>query len=318
MFFGAHVFNPRFYVFVYDILRFNRKAKRTLRSGQALYTLGSFLDEGGFSREFKEWYLYPMLGSIWSTSSKDLVSFSTLDTFRFLNGHKLLNVIFGSRWSTIPGGSRRYVDAVSKHISQHGARIFLGTPVLSVARNKESVTVRTKTGSETFDHVIFATHADTALSLIEEPSDAEREILGTFRYSVNDIVLHSDAAAMPTRRSAWASWNYTARTGDPHDARISLTYNMNALQHIDPAYPIYVTLNGTRPIKEALVHERFSYTHPQFSIATTKAQSRLAEIQGKHRTLFAGAHWGFGFHEDGVASGIEAVKSLGIAVPWSI
>lgn len=315
MFFGQHVLNPRFYVFIYDILRFNYRAKRAIANIPVSESLGAFLDRHTFSKEFKEWYLFPMMGSIWSCSTQDLVDFSAIDTFRFLQGHKLLNVVFGSQWSTIPGGSKRYVDALEKKLIERKAKIVMGTPVVSVLRDASSISIVTASGTQTYDSVILATHADTALSIIDTPSDQERTILSAFGYTKNDMTLHGWPGIMPKRKSAWACWNYTT-SADQKNSQISLTYDMNALQHIDATYPLFVTLNALTEIPNAFVHERFTYTHPRFSTKTSEAQQRLPEIQGKNRIYFAGSHWGYGFHEDGVASAVAAVKILGIDVPW--
>lgn len=308
---------PKFYHFLYDIIRFNIKAKTFLkRKNDLAVTLGTFLKEDAFSEEFREWYLYPMLGSIWSCALNELDDYPALPTFRFLNNHKLLNVVFGAQWRTIRGGSITYVEEVRRFLEEHRAHILTNQEILEIVRSEKEVTIVTTEGRETYDMVIMATHADTALSLLKNPSAAEKEILSAFSYSTNNTILHKDRSFMPLLPSAWASWNYFTEKDPSQRSHISLTYNMNALQHIDTKHPMYVTLNPTHDIKEEYVYKRMQYTHPVFNKETEKAQKRLPEIQNKNRTLFVGAHWGFGFHEDGIASALHAVQLLGIQAPW--
>lgn len=306
----------RYYRFLFDILRFNGLAQKALSTGTTPANLGTFLDTHGFCPELAEWYLFPMLGAIWSCSTSTLRDFPAEATFRFLDNHQLLSATSRPRWHTIPGGSIRYVDAIKAKLREYNARIIVNARITHIDR-AEQVIVHTHDSHEIYDYVIMATHADTTLSLIAAPTIQEREILGAFTYSDNVAILHCDSSLMPQHRAAWASWNYTA---DPHSSAqdtISVTYDMNALQHIPHNTPVYVSLNPRAPIASDKIYKTLQYTHPHFSVKTTHAQNRLPEIQGKNKTLFTGAHWGYGFHEDGALSALQALATLGIIPPWN-
>jgi predicted NAD/FAD-binding protein len=216
-----------FWKLLYHIIRFNRYAKHFLAAPDHSMSLGAFLDEHAFPASFKEQYLFPMLGSIWSAPAGTMSSYPAYETFRFLNNHLLLNAFNRPQWRTVAGGSIQYVEALAARLVQEGVDVRLHTAATSLVRTSEGVRVVTASGNELYDTVICATHADTALALISNPSQEESSILGAFSYSLNRTVLHSDATYMPRRTSAWASWNYhsSAQT-------ISLTYWMNSLQHI--------------------------------------------------------------------------------------
>lgn len=312
-----NLFRPSFYKFLYEILRFQRLARKMLSDNENTFvteSLGDFLTRNSFSTKFNEWHLLPMLGAIWSSPTKEIFSFPALSTFKFLNNHQLLSTFSKPHWHTIQGGSDTYVQRIENFLSTRKTTIHLSTPVRSITRSKKDVTITTDSGSETFDYCILATHADTALKLLADATPTEKDILGAFSYANNRAVLHSDQSMMPQNKRAWASWNYFAGSST---SDICVTYNMNTLQHIDTRYPVYVTLNSPREIPKEKVFADIHYTHPHFSVASYAAQQRVNEIQNQHRTLYCGAHWGYGFHEDGVVSAINALKSLTIHPTWS-
>lgn len=308
---------PSYWRLLYGILRFNRIAKGFLASTEPDRTMlmAEFKRRGGFSRELTEWYQFPMMGSIWSAASQDLGSYPAYETFRLLNNHMLLNVFDKPVWRTVKGGSRAYVHALEGRFADEGVRVQLKAGVSRIARDTEGATITHMGGNERFDKVIIATHPDTALSLLADPTAEERRIIGLFSYTDNDVVLHSDTSFMPRAKRAWASWNYHTAPAMQHT--ISLTYYMNSLQHIPEEHPVLVTLNPQRSVAPDLVHGRFSYAHPVFDANARTGQEEMPGIQGMNNTCYAGAYLGFGFHEDGARSAVEAVKTLGLPIRLS-
>lgn len=302
---------------LYDIVRFNRAAKRFLRDPQADtgLLLGDFLAKNAFSKPFSEWYLFPMMGSIWSAAPETIQSYGAYDSFRFLDNHLLLNILNRPRWRTVKGGSRAYVSALQKVLEKEAVGIKTDTPVLSIYRTGSGATVRTKHEEETFDRVIMATHADTALALIKDASEEERSALGSFSYSENTTVLHNDTSFMPRSERVWASWNFHATA---NKKAVSLTYCMNKLQHIPETCPVFVTLNPVKQIEEDAVYSTYSYSHPLMNAQAHEGQRALKALQGKNHTYFAGAHFGYGFHEDGLVSAVDVVKALGFPLRLSV
>jgi predicted NAD/FAD-binding protein len=298
-----------------DILRFCREAPSVLGAGGGL-TTGEYLAQERYSAGFRDDFLLPMVGCIWSSSLTAMLDYPIESLVRFLQNHRLLDV--GSRpgWRTVSGGSREYVRRVSASFAD-GVR--LATPVTAVERAHDHVTVRDATGGiDRFDHVVFASHADTTLRILgAEASLREREVLAAFRFSHNEAVLHRDPTFMPRRRRAWSSWNYLAegRPGTHDEGAVSLSYWMNRLQNLRTERPVIVTLNPVR--RPADVVASFSYDHPIYDRVTVDAQARLPGIQGDDRTWFAGAWTGYGFHEDGLRSGLAVAAALGAPAPWA-
>lgn len=297
-----------------DILRFNREAPKLLGSGSPEST-GEYLEREGYSDAFVGDFLLPMLGCIWSSKLEEMLSYPAETLVGFLNNHGLLQIRERPSWRTVSGGSREYVARISAGLPD----IRLSSPVREVARDEHGVRLLTPRGwSERFDHVVFATHADTTLAALgAQATPEERDILGSFRFQDNVAVLHRDAALMPRRRSVWSSWNYLADGREPEDRgdRVSLTYWMNRLQNLETEEPVFVTLNPIREPKEVLA--TFDYEHPIYDRAAVDAQKRLRQIQGEQRTWFAGAWTGYGFHEDGFRSGLAVATALGSPAPWS-
>jgi predicted NAD/FAD-binding protein len=298
---------PSFLRMLRDILRFNREAKELLDLGIAAPTLGELVRERGYSREFLDHYLVPMVAAIWSADPDKVADFPALFFVRFFRNHGLLGVDSHLPWRVVQGGSRRYVEALTRSF---GDRIRLSTPVRSVTRAADFVTVVPESGPpERFDHAILATHADQALDMLTDAAEREREILRAFPSTRNEGVLHTDASVLPSRRKAWASWNY--RLPETEGGRVAVTYDITRLQGLATREPFCLSLNPTVEIDPALVLRRFSFEHPLYTPASISAQGRHGEISGTGRTHFAGAYWGNGFHEDGVASALAVCRRFG-------
>lgn len=301
---------PDFLGMLRDIGRFNARARADLALA-ALdgLTLGAYLRLRGFGDSFRDRYLLPMGAAIWSTTESATADVPAESFLRFFANHGLLN-FRQPIWRTVAGGSRSYVTRLEALLGQ---RIRRGVGMAAVTRTAHGVEVRdTPGGVERYDHVILACHSDQALAALTDADLEERAFLGAIRYAPNRAVLHRDPALMPRRRAAWGSWNHvTDGMAAPY-----VTYWMNTLQHIDPACPLFVSLNGPEP-DPALVFGRFGYDHPQFDGPALAAQRRFNRIQGRGGVWYAGAWLGFGFHEDGLTSGLRAALNLGGSVPWA-
>lgn len=298
--------SPGFVALLWEIGRWLRTARSSLdRTDYESHSLRDYLDERRYSARFRRHFLVPLTSALWSTAPGRALEFPAATAIRFFDNHGMLG--FGRfRWRTVTGGSRQYVDAVGRLL---GERLHLGLGIRSLQRSDDHVELRTNDGNvRNFDHVVVATHADQALALLEDPSDVERCILGSFGYTANEAVLHTDSTLLPRARSARASWNY--RLAD--DGRPTITYHLNRLQALDTDRDYCVTLNEQIPEEHVL--DRFTYEHPLFTLDALRAQGELAALSGTRRTWYAGAHFGNGFHEDGLASGVQA--AAGIGVTW--
>lgn len=300
--------DPRHLRMLGQILRFFRQAPGLADSPM---TLGQALDHLRLGADFRELFLLPISGAIWSTPSGGMLDFPVASFVRFFDNHGLLSVNGQPDWLTVTGGSRAYVRAV---LAALRGKVHLSTPVSAVIRDGIGVTVRTEQGPHRFDRVVLATHAPQALSLLDRTDPEERAILGAFRTQANRMVLHSDPALMPRRRAAWASWNYVTRHPRPvPDQPISLSYWMNRLQNLDTPQPLIVTLNPE--VEPTLIHDQAILHHPQFDAAAMAAQSRLPDIQGRGGVFYAGAWTRYGFHEDGLLSALRVAQAMGIDWP---
>jgi len=311
-----NLFRPRFWSMLSGILRFYRKAPADLSSiDDPDLTLGAYLRQHGFGEAFKRDHLLPMAGAIWSAPPRDLLDYPIRAFVQFFENHGLLKLAGRPVWRTVVGGSRSYVERLAAGFSK---RILLGCAVSSVRRRSDCVEVRDETGQiHTFDHVVIASHADEALRLLEDPSPDETEVLGAFRYSRNDAVLHSDPSLMPQRRRAWSSWNYLAETTADRGDALCVTYWMNALQGLDSKQDYFVTINPLHVPHPGSVHHSQTYDHPIYDALALRAQAKLSRLQGARNTWFCGAYFGAGFHEDGLASGLAAAEALGgVGRPW--
>ncbi|MBB2494529.1 NAD(P)/FAD-dependent oxidoreductase [Aquipseudomonas ullengensis] len=303
-----NLLSPRFWGMLRDILRFNREALDDLARQRiaADTTLGDYLRERRYGQRFIDHYIVPMGAAIWSMSLADMLGFPLQFFVRFFSNHGLLSVSHRPQWRVIAGGSRSYVAPLCASFAE---RIRLNCPVQRIERDADGVTLHSPAGAERFDKVIFACHSDQALALLAAPSQAEREILGALRYAENDVVLHTDTRLLPERQLAWASWNY--RLGGPREQPAAVTYNMNILQGIQAPHTFCVSLNQSAAIDPATVLGRYTYAHPQYSLAGVAAQARWAELNGAQHSYYCGAYWANGFHEDGVVSALRVAAAFG-------
>jgi predicted NAD/FAD-binding protein len=297
---------PAFWRMLSDIVRFNRRA-RALLDGPTdpTVSLGDLLGTGRWSPQFLDWYLLPMGSSIWSADPGTLLDMPAATFARFFANHGLLDHGNQPSWRTVEGGSRRYVEAI---LSPLGDAVRLGVPVTKIARAADEVEIHTADGPERFDQIVIATHSDQALELLSDPSPEERAVLGAIRYQPNRATLHTDAGLLATNRRAWASWNYHRLAEHPLGA--TLTYRLRSLQGIASADELLITLNRDDAIDPATVLRTFDYAHPVYDVPAIAAQARHEELNGVNRTWFAGAYWGFGFHEDGVQSARVVCRRL--------
>jgi len=311
---------PRFWNMVWDILRFYREcvADAALPENASL-SLGDYLNRSGYSDGFLRDHIYPMASSIWSASFDEIRAYPLTAFVRFFSNHGLLETKkhLRPKWRTVSGGSRTYVNKIADTF-RTGVRC--GDAVTSVTRHDEGVTVRTASGNvDHFDHVVIAAHSNQALTMLEDASAEERALLSAIRYETNRAIVHTDETMMPRRRRAWASWNYVSAAQDGNEKLVCLTYWMNLLQNIDPRHPIFVTLNPHREPDSSRVIDRFDYEHPIFDQAALEAQKDLWALQGSNRTWFCGAYFGYGFHEDGLQSGLAVAEALGGGRrPWTV
>lgn len=306
-----NLLSPAFWGMLRDILRFNREAVDDLQQQRIAsdLSLGSYLQQRGYGERFIQHYIVPMGAAIWSMSLADMLNFPLQFFLRFFKNHGLLSVTDRPQWQVIKGGSSRYVAPLSASFAQ---RIRLQCPVQRVERDATGVTLYSSAGSERFDKVVFACHSDQALHLLAAPSAAEQEILGALPYADNDVVLHTDTRLLPKRPLAWASWNY--RLGGPTSQPAALTYNMNILQGLKSDTTFCVSLNQTDAIEPSKILARYTYAHPQYSLAGVAAQARWEELLGANHSYFCGAYWANGFHEDGVVSALRVARAFGEAL----
>ena len=306
-----NLLSPKFWGMVRDILRFNREALNDLNQQRIAsdMTLGDYLKANGYSERFIQHYIVPMGAAIWSMSLHDMLGFPLQFFVRFFKNHGLLSVSDRPQWCVIEGGSSSYVAPLTESFKQH---IRLNCAVTRVERDGDGVTVHSAAGSERFDKVVFACHSDQALALLAAPTPTEQAILGALPYADNDVVLHTDTRLLPKRPLAWASWNY--RLGGPVDQPAAVTYDMNILQGIQSDTTFCVSLNQTAAIDPSKILARYTYAHPQYSLAGMAAQARWEELLGANHSYFCGAYWANGFHEDGVVSALRVAREFGEAL----
>ncbi len=300
--------NPRFLRMIRDVLHFNARALHA--ADHEGLTIGGLLEKLRTGDWFRDYYLLPLSGAIWSTPTEKIMDFPARAMMRFFENHALLNTTGQHQWYTVRGGSQEYVALLGRSMIAKGVGIRLGAPVDAVRRSPLGVEVKAAGGDwERFDEVIFATHSDDTLRLLADPSAQEKAVLGAIRYQPNDVVLHSDTAIMPKHRAVWSSWCY-AEDQDKTDSRIDLTYWMNSLQPDLKADPLFVTLNTTRPIRQELIWDQVTLRHPVYDLGAFAAQAQAAAMNGVNRTWFCGAWMKNGFHEDGLASAVDVVTAM--------
>ena len=314
---ASNALRPGFWRMLRDILRFNRIctgiAQRNAET-ELTQPLGAFLAAQRFSTEFRDWYFLPMLGCIWSCPTQQMLAFPVATMIRFCHNHGLMQVSNRPAWWTVPGGARQYVEKITARITDRR----LNTPVLGVRRDGPGVALQFRdasgTHTEQFDRVVFATHSDQTLALLNDASNAERELLSAIAYQPNVAVLHTDASVLPRRRAAWAAWNYQGSAAQAAQPRVCLHYFLNKLQPLPFDQPVVVSLNPIQAIDPAHTLGRFHYAHPVFDLAAMQAQTQLPALQGHKGAYFCGAWTGYGFHEDGLKSGLDVAARIAGAI----
>ena len=303
-----NLLRPKFYMMLRDILRFNKRAKETQIS--ATITIGELIDDWKLGDWFRDYYLTPFTGAIWSTPIDKILDFPAQSMITFMKNHALLGASGQHKWRTVQGGSTEYVSRLKEKLIRTGVEVRLATPVTAVFRQPGKVEVISKGfGPEVFDEVIFATHSDISLKILSDATPIERAALEAVKYQSNEMVLHADKTIMPKRKAAWAAWNYT-EDKDRKSDRIDLTYWLNRLQSLPKDDPCFVTLNTQRNIDEKLIYDRCTFQHPVFDASAMLAQNVIKEFNGSYGTWFCGAWMRNGFHEDGLATGLEAARQL--------
>ncbi len=311
----SNMVNPQFLGMLWDMLRFNKLCTRLAASGsdaQMAQPLSDFLQQHRLGDAFCNWYLLPMLGCIWSCPTDQMLQFPVATMIRFCHNHGLIQVTNRPQWYTVAGGARHYVDKITSQIADKR----LNTPVELIERDGDggrdsgSVRVVTQGRVERFDKVIIATHAPQALALLRDATDDERNVLGVMRTQDNHVVLHTDASVLPSQRSTWAAWNYVRGSAQQEASSVCLHYLINKLQPLPFTQPVVVSLNPIEPIARNLVMGEYHYAHPVFDMAAIAAQQRLGYLQGQNHTYFCGAWTGYGFHEDGLKSGLGVARQV--------
>lgn len=311
-----HAAHPAFLRMIRDIFRFNARAEAAVTGPDM--TVGELLDVLGMGRWFRDYYLLPFSGAIWSTPKRRILEFPAYAMIRFFKNHNLLSHTGQHQWYTVRGGSIQYVARLEAALKRRGVEVRSGCPIRSVTRDGLGVTVTPRGGvPEHFDEVVFATHSDVTLRLLADAAPHERASLGRIRYQPNEVVLHSDASLMPKRRKVWSSWVYSEDRNAPSDV-IDLSYWMNSLQPIPMDDPLFVTLNSRRPIREDLIHDQQTMHHPVYDAAALAAQEEIRGFNGNNNTWFCGAWMKNGFHEDGLASAADVVEAIGARLPMQV
>jgi predicted NAD/FAD-binding protein len=305
-----NLLSPRFLRMVRDILHFYRTAPALLDLDDAGPTLGEYLAQQRYSDAFRDDHLVPMACALWSSPAAQILRFPAKYFVQFMANHQMLQASGRPQWRTVKGGSQRYVDALR---TRWKVSARTNCAVTRVRRDRNGVQVDSAVGSERYDQVVMACHSDQALALLADASARERDILGVIGYQENDTVLHTDTRLLPRQRKAWAAWN--ALIPPDASAACTVSYCMNLLQTLDCSEPIVVTLNRNADIAPEKVLRRMRYHHPVYTHAAVRAQQRREEIQGSNRAWFAGAYWGWGFHEDGMRSAVDVAKALGVRWP---
>ncbi|MBQ0794789.1 NAD(P)/FAD-dependent oxidoreductase [Zhongshania sp.] len=310
-----NLFRPRFWGMIRDLLRFYKQSAAWLHSLPDDMSLGELLEREKFGPGFCQDHLLPMGAAIWSTPVEKFMAYPAKTFLRFCDNHGLLQVNERPQWQTVIGGSREYVKRIQQTFT---GDIRLNCKVAKVRRFHDHVIITNNNGeNHRFDHVVMAGHADQSLAMLDDANTDEKRLLGAFAYEQNDAVLHRDEKLMPVLGEVWSSWNYLADR-EQEGSKVSVSYWMNSLQHLPCHEQLIVTLNPLRTPRKHLVYEQFSYQHPVFDDAALNAQKHLWSLQGKQRTWFCGSYFGYGFHEDGIQSGLAVAEQLGgVSRPWN-
>jgi predicted NAD/FAD-binding protein len=295
-------------------LRFCRQARSDLQTDKlAGLTLGSYLSQKDCSAPLINHYILPMGAAIWSMSPQEMLGFPAQMFIRFFDQHGLLSLADAPQWQYIKGGSQTYVKAI---LEQFSGVVRSNTKINSICRQPDGVEIRMDDGTTSqFDAVVIATHADEALGLLADPSDAERQLLGSWRYEKNYAILHTDQSVMPSNPANWASWNYTEETECEQMTQLSVTYHLNRLQnHLHTQQQYFLTLNRHQPIPSEHILQEIPFTHPIYTLESLRTQPQLQTINGVRNTYFCGSYFRYGFHEDAVKSGVAVAKMLGVTL----
>ena len=305
----SNLVRPSFIRMLRSMRRFNSEARADLKGLDSETTLGEYLKSNGYPEEFIQHFIIPIGAAIWSTVPHQMMDMPAIFFIRFFENHGLLQIVDRPNWWVITGGSKRYVE---KMVDGFENKIRLSSPVKNVKREDGSITVQfgaNSLKSENFDSIIFATHSNQSLAMLDSPSKEEVEILGAIKYQKNDALLHYDDSILPKRKNAWSSWNYLL--DEDQSKAVALTYNMNILQSLKSDRTFCVSLNSDSLVDKSKVIKDLSYDHPLFTLSSIGAQSRKHEISGKNNTYYCGAYWRNGFHEDGVVSALDVCKDFG-------
>ena len=319
----SNMLKPAFWGMLKDMLRFNREAT-ALADGEMRGTLGEYLKANDYGHAFREWYLKPMAACIWSTPSQKIDDFPLVTFIDFCRNHGLISVNDRPQWRTVKGGARNYVKKLAAEINDIRLTAALIRVTPAGGQGDSGVTVTSASGDERFDQVVFACHSDQALTLLGENAGSAHKILSKIPYQSNTAILHTDRRLLPDRPRAWAAWNYMAWHPDSNQARnnanadapVSLSYLINRLQPLPFTTPVIVTMNPLIAPDPAKVIKTIQYDHPVFLADSATAKRELRGLQGNRNTWFAGAWTRYGFHEDGLMSGIAVAQALGATVPW--
>ncbi|GAM98350.1 amine oxidase [alpha proteobacterium U9-1i] len=312
---GRNLLSPRFWSMTLDLLRFYKQAPLDLPGTRAdMISLGEYLKRNGYGDPFQRDHILPQAAAIWSASLEEIAHYPACAFVRFFENHGLLKLSGRPKWRTVVSGSRAYVEKLT---SAFGDRIRLSAGAIAIRRDADGVVVRdARGGTERFDQVVVATHANDARLMLEDVDAEESALLGAFRYSKNRAILHTDRSLMPRKKSSWASWNYV---GDNPNGGCVVSYWMNLLQRLPCKDDIFLTLNPQRMPREDTIKYATEYEHPIFDAPALRAQQRLWQLQGRRRTWFCGAHFGSGFHEDGLQAGLAVAEQLGgVRRPWTV
>jgi predicted NAD/FAD-binding protein len=302
-----NLLRPSFYRMLWDVIRFKRDSEDLLESDDYRMTLAAFLTGKGYSRAFVQHFIIPMGEAVWSADPVKFNEFPALYFAQFFKNHGFLNIKDQPRWLTVKGRSRQYIKPITE---PYADQIRLNCPIVSVRRQADFIEIHPQNQpAEKFDQVVIATHSDQALSILEHPTNAEQNILGAIPYQENEAVLHCDESLLPSKKAAWASWNYHIPKEDK--GRVAVTYDMNILQSIGAPEEFCVSLNLAGIINPVKIHRKFIYHHPVYNPESLTARQSHAQINGVQRTYYAGAYWGYGFHEDGVRSALEVTRHFG-------
>lgn len=304
-----NLLSPGFLAMLRDVLRFNAQATRIAQGQEAIearLSLGAFLDRHGYGLPFRQWYLLPMAAAIWSCPTETMLAYPVTTFVRFCHNHGLLQVNERPQWYTVKGGARQYVQRIVSGLQE----VRASEPVLEVRRDAASrrVVVRSRSGAAMYDHVVLACHSDQARRLLVDADADERGVIGNVGYQPNRALLHTDDRLMPASRRVWSSWNYLSAGGN--DPAVSVTYLLNKLQPLPFSTPVFISLNPAVEPRDEFVLGEFEYMHPVFDARAVEAQQRLAGLQGRGGVWFAGAWTGYGFHEDGLKSGLAVAAAI--------